>query len=164
MRRSSHVVTSSCTTGLKKQKPPHQQHSHLHSYSHSHLRTPALSGLSLSSAASGSPPRKSVAVGTRALSVLSSLFPSSVTINNSSSSSSSWTLLEGALGLFQLPNLHRPQDFAQLANEVKAKCDALKHNVRSCSIRSVSYNRSVAVLFAAWWCVAHYIPNAKLAV
>lgn len=159
MRRSSHAVTSSCAAGLKKQKPPHQQHSHLHL--HSHSRTPALSALSLSSAASGSPPRKSVALGTRALSVLSSLFPSSVT---SSSSSSSWTLSEGALGLFQLPNLHRPQDFFRLASEVKAKCDALKHNVHSCSIRSVSYDRSVAVLFAGWWYAAHYIPNAKLAV
>lgn len=123
MRRSPHAVTTSYAAGLKKHKPPQQ---HLHRL-HTHSRTSAPSALSLS-AASASTPRRSLSSvsGTRAFSVLSSLFPSSV-----ASSSSSWTLAESAPGLFQLPNLHRPQDFFRLASEVKAKCNALKHNVRS---------------------------------
>ncbi|GAB9468332.1 hypothetical protein Gpo141_00005651 [Globisporangium polare] len=128
MRRSPHTVTTSYAAGLKKHKPPQQ---HLHRL-HTHSRTSAPSALSLS-AASASTPRRSLSSvsGTRAFSVLSSLFPSSV-----ASSSSSWILAESAPGLFQLPNLHQPQDFFRLASEVKAKCNALKHNISNaiCSV------------------------------
>ncbi|TMW62237.1 hypothetical protein Poli38472_009730 [Pythium oligandrum] len=37
----------------------------------------------------------------------------------------------GPPGLFQLPNLTRPQDFGRLTREVKAQCSALKHAVTS---------------------------------
>lgn len=125
MRRSSHAVTTSCAAGLKKHKPQILL-----------SRTPALPALSHSTR---SPPRRSAAAvsNTRALSVLSSLFPSSV---DSASTSSLWmpgsaALSEGAPGLFQLPNLHKSQDFYRLASEVKTKCDALKHKVRPYKIR-----------------------------
>lgn len=110
----------------------------------------------------------------RALSILSSLFPSSA--RSSSLLHDDTAAVEGAPGLFQLPNLHKPQDFYRLTAEVKAKCDALKHSVRpvcwSCSciahvgqeqLTRATVNASLALLFpllVARIC-AHWRPTDR---
>uniref|UniRef100_K3X1H8 Peptidase M3A/M3B catalytic domain-containing protein n=1 Tax=Globisporangium ultimum (strain ATCC 200006 / CBS 805.95 / DAOM BR144) TaxID=431595 RepID=K3X1H8_GLOUD len=59
----------------------------------------------------------------RSFSVLASLFR-----NRSLPLPTAAAAAPGAPGLFQLPNLHAPQDFYRLTAEVKRECDALKHN------------------------------------